>query len=69
MKELNKTDQVNFEEAVKVCGQILVAAMKCLDIPNFIEASFEMGEDEYKLRFDKVKKESNHSHEQPKPSK
>ncbi|MEM1337289.1 MAG: hypothetical protein AAGF96_06040 [Bacteroidota bacterium] len=43
-------------EIVQSTGLGLILVMKAENIPNFIEATYEQGGDEYKLRFEKINK-------------
>jgi len=56
MKKLNNIEQAQFEEISKNVGKILIATMDALDIPNFIDATYSCNGNDYKLKFEKLKK-------------
>ena len=55
MKALNNIEQEQFNQVSETVGKILIMAMRELEIPNFIEATFIAGKDTYKLKFEKQK--------------
>ena len=55
MKALNNIEQEQFNQVSENVGKILIIAMRELEIPNFIEATFVAGKDTYKLKFEKQK--------------
>jgi len=56
MKKLNNIEQAQFEEISKNVGKILIATMDALDIPTFIDATYSCNGNDYKLKFEKLKK-------------
>ena len=56
MKKLNNIKQAQFEEISKNVGKILIATIDALDIPNFIDAIYSCNGNDYKLKFEKLKK-------------
>lgn len=51
--EFDKEQKEFFDKAVKTAGQLLIATMTTLDIPNFIDAGFTCDGFQYKLSFTK----------------
>jgi len=55
MKKLTKKEQKEFDSILKNIGQTLIATMDFLEIPNYIDASYECNGEKYTLKFKKLK--------------
>ena len=56
MKKLTKKERKDFDGLLQEIGKSLIGTMDILQIPNYIEASYDCNGEKYTLRFEKLKK-------------
>jgi hypothetical protein len=55
MKKLTKKEEKNLDGLLQEIGKRLIGKMDILEIPNYIDASYECNGKKYTLEFKKVK--------------
>jgi len=55
MKKLTKKEQKDFKGLLEEIGKSLIGTMDILEIPNYIDASYECNGEKYTLKFKKLK--------------